>query len=113
MKFIKSIDITLNEEILRFLLWQNVESLLLFFSFVDLFQVDNALSLIKIGALDGLGNNCIENTSLHDLIYLSRFQVNFDVWSFWLLLIHQRLQWNVFQLILFDLRKKTWKNIFF
>ncbi|XP_055313469.1 uncharacterized protein DDB_G0283357 isoform X4 [Sitodiplosis mosellana] len=42
----------------------------------DLFQVDNALSLIKIGALDGLGNNCIENTSLHDLIYLNDNQIN-------------------------------------
>lgn len=35
--------------------------------------MDNALSLIKIGALDGLGNNCIENASLHDLIYLSMY----------------------------------------
>lgn len=41
---------------------------------IDLFQVDNALSLIKLGALDGLGNNCIENTSMHDLIYLSKLQ---------------------------------------
>lgn len=40
---------------------------------IDLFQVDNALSLIKLGALDGLGNSCIENTSMHDLIYLSEF----------------------------------------
>ncbi|XP_031629938.1 alpha-protein kinase 1-like isoform X3 [Contarinia nasturtii] len=45
----------------------------------DLFQVDNALSLIKIGALDGLGNNCIENTSLHDLIYLNDNQINAKV----------------------------------
>lgn len=37
---------------------------------LDLFQMDNALSLIKIGALE----NGIENTSLHDLIYLSKFR---------------------------------------
>lgn len=39
--------------------------------FQDLLQVDNALSLIKLGALDGISSNGIENTPLHDLIYLS------------------------------------------
>lgn len=36
-------------------------------------QVDNALSLIKLGALDGINGNGIDNTPLHDLIYLSEF----------------------------------------
>lgn len=39
----------------------------------DLFQVDNALSLIKIGGFDGLTNNAAESSSLHDLIYLSTY----------------------------------------
>lgn len=37
--------------------------------------MDNALSLIKLGALDGLSNNCIDNASMHDLIYLSKLQL--------------------------------------
>lgn len=39
----------------------------------DLFQVDNALSLIKIGGFDGIANNAAESSSLHDLIYLSTY----------------------------------------
>lgn len=54
---------------------------------IDLFQVDNALSLIKLGALDGLGNNCIENASMHDLIYLSKlnsmiFRIRFAIFQY-------------------------------
>lgn len=39
----------------------------------DLFQVDNALSLIKIGGFDGITNNAAESSTLHDLIYLSTY----------------------------------------